>query len=147
MDDSNPELESFRQQWRAEVTARSKVDDSKGHRKNSFSQASKRKQPGPSRLAAGTATVEHDEEEDDAGSTAPVKGLDSGTNGPSTNTEDIVGFGNGATIREPRSALEHYERAVERESQGSLGDSLNLYRKAFKVSAQSNHSLCADDGP
>jgi len=34
---------------------------------------------------------------------------------------------------EPRSALEHYEKAVERESQGSLGDSLNLYRKAFKV--------------
>jgi F-box protein 9 len=35
--------------------------------------------------------------------------------------------------REPRSALEHYEKAVERESQGNLGDSLDLYRKAFRV--------------
>lgn len=35
--------------------------------------------------------------------------------------------------REPRSALEHYEKAVERESQGSLGDSVSLYRRAFRV--------------
>lgn len=34
---------------------------------------------------------------------------------------------------EPRSALEHYERAVEKECLGSLGESVNLYRKAFKV--------------
>ena len=31
------------------------------------------------------------------------------------------------------SALEHYERAVEKESLGSLGESVDLYRKAFKV--------------
>ena len=42
-------------------------------------------------------------------------------------TEDEVGE------REPESALEHYEKAVERETQGQLGDSLDLYRKAFKV--------------
>lgn len=35
--------------------------------------------------------------------------------------------------KEPRSALEHYEQAVEKEEQGSLGDSVALYRKAFKV--------------
>ena len=34
---------------------------------------------------------------------------------------------------EPTSALEHYERAVEKESQGSLGDSLAHYRKAYKL--------------
>ena len=34
---------------------------------------------------------------------------------------------------EPRSALEHYERAVEKECLGSLGESVSLYRKAFKV--------------
>lgn len=33
----------------------------------------------------------------------------------------------------PESALEHYERAVEKETQGSLGESLSLYRKAFRV--------------
>lgn len=34
---------------------------------------------------------------------------------------------------EPSSALEHYERAVEKENSGSLGDSLLHYRKAFRV--------------
>jgi len=34
---------------------------------------------------------------------------------------------------EPVSALDHYEKAVEREVAGKLGDSLNLYRKAFRV--------------
>ncbi len=35
---------------------------------------------------------------------------------------------------EPVSALEHYEKAVEREAAGSLGAALGLYRKAFRVS-------------
>ncbi|KAF1938956.1 hypothetical protein EJ02DRAFT_382688 [Clathrospora elynae] len=38
-----------------------------------------------------------------------------------------------AATREASSALEHYEKAVEKESQGSMGDSVNLYRKAFKL--------------
>jgi F-box protein 9 len=33
----------------------------------------------------------------------------------------------------PGSALEHYERAVEKETEGSLGESLKLYRKAFRM--------------
>ena len=40
----------------------------------------------------------------------------------------------GEQIRE-LSAVEHYEQAVEKETQGSLGDSLRLYRAAFKVRA------------
>lgn len=44
------------------------------------------------------------------------------------------GYVRGSSARaEPTSALEHYERAVEKETQGSLGDSLKHYRKAFKV--------------
>jgi F-box protein 9 len=38
-----------------------------------------------------------------------------------------------ASSKEPTSALEHYEKAVEREDQGRQGESLSLYRKAFKV--------------
>jgi F-box protein 9 len=34
---------------------------------------------------------------------------------------------------DPVSALDHYEKAVEREAVGNLGDSLQLYRKAFRV--------------
>lgn len=36
-------------------------------------------------------------------------------------------------FKEPVSALEHYERAVEKETQGQLGESLKHYRQAFKV--------------
>lgn len=35
--------------------------------------------------------------------------------------------------QEPVSALEHYEKAVEKEALGSLGDSLRHYRTAFRV--------------
>lgn len=34
---------------------------------------------------------------------------------------------------EPETALEHYEKAVEKEGQGQLGDSLSHYRKAFRL--------------
>ncbi|EMC99945.1 hypothetical protein BAUCODRAFT_30368 [Baudoinia panamericana UAMH 10762] len=36
-------------------------------------------------------------------------------------------------FREPSTALEHYERAVEKETTGQLGDSIKHYRKAFKL--------------
>ena len=39
----------------------------------------------------------------------------------------------GTCVVEPQTALEHYERAVEKEGLGSLGESVDLYRKAFKV--------------
>lgn len=31
------------------------------------------------------------------------------------------------------SALDHYEKAMEKEAEGNMGDSLQLYRKAYKV--------------
>jgi F-box protein 9 len=34
---------------------------------------------------------------------------------------------------EPNTALEHFERAVEKEAAGKLGDSLQHYRKAYRV--------------
>ncbi|KAJ5888627.1 hypothetical protein N7495_008668 [Penicillium taxi] len=36
---------------------------------------------------------------------------------------------------EPNSALEHFERAVEKEAAGNLGDSLQHYRKAYRLDA------------
>ena len=40
------------------------------------------------------------------------------------------------------SALDHFEAAVVREAQGNLGDSLNLYRRAFRVSSPLKASQC-----
>lgn len=37
------------------------------------------------------------------------------------------------TTKVPQSALDHFEEASKKEDEGSLGDSLNLYRKAYRV--------------
>lgn len=38
--------------------------------------------------------------------------------------------------REPQTALEHFERAVEKEGQGNMQESLIHYRKAYKVGTE-----------
>ncbi len=43
--------------------------------------------------------------------------------------------------KEPESALDHYEEAVEREAEGKLGESLSHYQRAFRVSSGAATSL------
>jgi F-box protein 9 len=135
MEESNPELESFRQQWRAEVSARSKLEDSKTNPKIIRAQPAKtlRKLSGLSKFSAEKSTRTEIVDEKESESIPAFQAFDSHASGKSVDIDDIEGYSNKIGSREPRSALEHYEKAVERESQGSLGDSLNLYRKAFKV--------------
>ncbi|KAG8410673.1 hypothetical protein J3459_016961 [Metarhizium acridum] len=49
------------------------------------------------------------------------------------------------------SALDHYEEAMEKEALGNMGDSLKLYRKAYRVSPKESASRYVDltnvDGP
>jgi len=138
MEESNPELESFRQQWRAEVSARSKSDDLKGKGRAGIASRPPRKPPAtsskstsePSKTEGLEEGAEEDSDEDGPKHQTSV----THKNQPVLDGEDVQGFADKSGSREPRSALEHYEKAVERENQGSLGDSLNLYRKAFKVS-------------
>lgn len=121
MEDSNPELEQFRQQWRAEVSARNQNDPNRGAK----SKAPRRPPPIASLSSNKIAP--------------PLKGIDeehipqvfSGYDGSAEKEEH--GKSSTAAVKEPQSALDYYEKAVERESQGVLGDSLNLYRKAFRV--------------
>jgi hypothetical protein len=129
MEDSNPELESFRQQWRAEVSARAKAEGNKASQ-TSTAGSSKlaRKPPAFNRLPSAGASKQLEEDEDHAGPQR-VSGFDAQRIEIVEHTE-----GSKTGSKEPRSALEHYEKAVERETQGSLGDSLDLYRKAFRVS-------------
>jgi F-box protein 9 len=128
MEESNPELESFRQKWKKEVSAKSKAEG-KSASNAGPSRSSRRPQAAP-RLATERAVKLGGEEDEYLESRASH-----GQDGASENPSDEYGESSkGKTrSREPRSALEHYEKAVERESQGSLGDSLSLYRKAFKV--------------
>lgn len=135
-ENTTEELEKFRQEWQKEVTARSKdvTSSSKSsrpvqttHRSSGTTQPERTAAPKfhkPYRDTEETGdegVYEYHDLED----TDEARKLGEGGEGVHPNNR-----------REPRSALEHYERAVERESDGSLGDSLNLYRKAFRVGLQ-----------
>ncbi len=122
MEDSNAELEQFRQQWRAEVSARTLHDG-----RDSKSTKIPRKPPPITSLASSRIVNPSKEEEDDV----EPHTYDS-FDGAQAEVEH--GESSKAVAREPQSALEHYEKAVERETAGNLGDSLDLYRKAFRVS-------------
>lgn len=128
MEESNPDLESFRQKWKEEVSAKAKSESKKASNAGP-STSSRRPQPAP-RLGKDRAVKpsEADEEALDPQISHKLAGA-SGL--PSDGYEE--NFGGSSTSGEPQSALEHYEKAVERETQGSLGDSLTHYRKAFKV--------------
>ncbi|KAH8597548.1 hypothetical protein B0O99DRAFT_78674 [Bisporella sp. PMI_857] len=125
-EDFNSELESFRRKWKEEVSAKAKADS---HKEQSVPGTSKlaRRPPAAPRITDKTPRLVDEEEED----FQPQNfiSLDIASNPTGSIVEEIPKQGS----REPRSALEHYERAVERETQGSLGDSLSLYRKAFKL--------------
>ena len=129
MDEHNPDLEIFRRQWQEEVTARASagaqrnVDDRKA-------EVQKAKAPLPplyqvqdevEEQVQGISTqAYHDLEDKD-----DTRRL--GSEGSNQHPNSLAAIG-------PRSALEHYEKAIEREDQGNLGDSVSLYRKAFRVS-------------
>lgn len=138
-DESNPELESFRQQWRAEVQAKRAAPGSSKQQQ----QPQQQRATGPSRAQATTAPVtgprgkppqpaqklpaqEQDDEYvqsrsfDEPAIAAQISSPEAAR--PKT-----------AEKGEPVSALEHYEKAVEKEAAGNLGDSLRLYRRAFRV--------------
>jgi len=125
------ELESFRQRWRAEVSARSK-------KQGNTSRTEEKPGPsGPGRPPKRALLL--------AQSSQHTRRNDTNDYEPRTfheidDKEIALQLGNEAVRPrakadnlEPQTALEHYEKAVERETQGSLGDSVSLYRKAFKV--------------
>lgn len=135
--DLNPELESFREQWRAEVRAKRPVASGSHH--HSSTSTVHISHAGPSRTAVAPGPPPP----------RPTAHLSSGKQKVVDTDEDYVetlSFDDpeptqplqparqkNKETREPVTALDHYERAVEKESQGSLGDSLMLYRKAFRV--------------
>jgi F-box protein 9 len=132
MEESSLDLESFRQQWKAEVSARSNASSSRVHAKEAAAHKS-RKLLGPSRLTPQNLPKGEEHHEEDLFNMPPFQGGIGHTKesfGDIEEAENVTGKGKS---REPRSALEHYEKAVEREAQGNLGDSLDLYRKAFRV--------------
>ena len=131
--DTNGELERFRRQWQEEVIARSRGVASPG--KSARPVAPLQRNGGtiqPGRTAAPTFHKAYRETEE-------VEELGDHSYHDLENKDETRKLGEAGdgvypkTREEPTSALEHYERAVERETEGNLGDSLNHYRKAYRV--------------
>jgi len=135
MEHTEAELDNFRRQWREEVSARAKPranraqepqvpartgESSKAPKKAGIVAGAPPSYAKP--LHEGWDEIEprtyHDLPEKETG-----RKLD----------DDAYGLTAAGTGKEPSSALDHYEKAVEKETQGRLGDSVSLYRKAFKV--------------
>lgn len=130
--EDNAELESFRRQWREEVARRTYHNrPSTTQRKSSVSSAARPSRFPPTRHAASECNEEEDEGE----------GLTAFDQGELAHVVERLSLGrvdedallSQIPRREPRSALEHFERAVEKEAQGNLGDSLHHYRKAYRL--------------
>ncbi|KAK7914762.1 hypothetical protein PG985_012465 [Apiospora marii] len=135
------ELENFREQWRAEV-ARSRTaatSSSTRPKAQAVSSSSSRAPPPPRKIEPSTnpkiaskiASHQHQEDDDDL---TRGQAFDEPA-GPAITPNTLAAFeqGPGETEKEPETALEFYEKAVDKESAGKLGDSLHLYRRAFRL--------------
>nr|OQO31964.1 hypothetical protein B0A51_00305 [Rachicladosporium sp. CCFEE 5018] len=131
--ETEAELAAFRQRWREEVTARNKKPEALLNKPTAQRRKASVHAP-PTVPAPSTARRRDDTHEVDFAPTAyhdlPDKEdrLKLGTEGQAHDRD--------VNPAEPSSALEHFERAVERESSGMLGDSLKHYRQAFRIDAK-----------
>ncbi|KAI3318533.1 hypothetical protein HD806DRAFT_526253 [Xylariaceae sp. AK1471] len=151
------ELESFRQRWREEVSSRSKnpatsPSSSQQPQQHQQSRLASQAQAGPSTSSASNRQARRHEppshnkgppttpstskigqlDDDDDYVPAPVFEDNSSTSKSLKGGQTLEGEDEGGP-KEPKTAIEFYENAVERESTGKLGDSLQLYRKAFRM--------------
>ena len=126
--EDNAELESFRRQWREEVTRRSKP-------KTGTPPAPTPTAPPLSRLPPTRHEAAHRNEVEEEG--PPLASFDPDELAQQVGELSVQPAEEDFSRREavePTSALEHFERAVEKEAEGNLGDSLTHYRKAYRVS-------------
>ncbi|KAI0397378.1 hypothetical protein F5Y17DRAFT_415294 [Xylariaceae sp. FL0594] len=144
------ELESFRQQWREEVSSRSRNTAASSQQQRPANRAGPTA-AGQLSAAAASATARQLRRHEPPAHTkrpAPSQGSKGGqidddedyTPAPVFEVDDrkaksgpLPDGGEEEKPREPTTALEIYEHAVERESTGKLGDSLQLYRKAYRM--------------
>lgn len=135
--ENEAELEAFRRRWREEVQSRNKNPQTQTSPERVKPQQRRKSTVQPSKPvahASSSSTKKADEVDYDHFVPEPYHDL--------PNKDDALKLGvdgqgqeqqRSKALHEPKSALEHYEKAVEKEGHGQLGDSLNHYRKAFKV--------------
>lgn len=132
--EAEAELERFREQWRAEV-ARNKQQETSSNDAARSQRPSRRKEQSSSLPLGGPSSGRRKDLADFSEEIEPraYHDLPDKEQGLKLGTEDQKRVKD--LYQEPSSALEHYERAVEKETQGQLGDSMRHYRTAFKVSS------------
>ncbi|KAF8475549.1 hypothetical protein BDZ91DRAFT_709893 [Kalaharituber pfeilii] len=137
--DDNTELElaRFRSQWQQEVSQRARGQQQQQSKLSATAAGPSRRRPSvltssrPSNFphavharTASTASPDGDDDGDGAGPSMPLGAV-----------QRILAPEEASASKDsiPTSAMEHFQKAIEKEAQGSLGDSLNLYRKAYKL--------------
>ena len=140
MEEPGSALEQFRRQWREEVSARSKHRDPKPtpHGQAEISKAGpsipkQRRASTRSPPTAHPANERNDEDEIENFGEDLRPNMIERIEGLGLQGVDDDDFTARRSSKEPSSALEHYERAVEKESQGNLGASLSHYRQAYRL--------------
>ncbi|KAI0977008.1 hypothetical protein F4678DRAFT_132056 [Xylaria arbuscula] len=154
------ELENFRRQWREEVSSRAKNPAAAAPASSSTSSPSTLQQhhnqpsrpanhggpsatsnrppprrheaPSHSKGSASTSKTAQLDDDEDYYIPAPVFDGDASSAAKAKGGHTLDGDADEAS-KEPKTALDFYEHAVERESAGKLGDSVQLYRTAFRM--------------
>jgi F-box protein 9 len=130
MDNSESELESFRRQWRQEVSARNQAHNAGGPSSQAAGSSTTSRQSFRRKAAPAVPSGVHAPRHGDHDLLEPISYHDLGEKELGRRIDDPP---EPTSPQEPKSALDHYEKAVEQETKGKLGDSMHLYRRAFKV--------------
>ncbi len=127
------ELEEFRLRWQEEVAARNRgitnAQSSSSRRGQNIERSLQAQPANGGRANAFVVNRAHEDEQ--TGNTYDFDDLEERENRLKLGKESSEEQPRGQ--KEPESALEHFERAVEKEAQGNLGESLLHYRTAYKV--------------
>lgn len=139
------ELERFRQEWRAEVKGRRRIDGT-----SFVPQASTLRSAGKVSEARASPVLEFRPATSPQKSTkspiAATTSLPDSTFGRSPSKTNAAEAGPSRVKARPQqTAVELYAEAVENEQSGQLNDALMLYRKAFKIDGK--YFLADGDGP
>lgn len=131
--EANSELESFRQQWISDLQSRAHEADTPSSSAAAAPAATSRprRRTGPS---SPTITKKHlPAVEDDE---YYLHGPTFDSMPPPSSSGHLLSDPPGKHEHDEKplvSALDHYEKAMEKEAQGNMGESLKLYRQAYRV--------------
>ncbi|RYP64236.1 hypothetical protein DL771_008860 [Monosporascus sp. 5C6A] len=144
-DQIQSELENFRKEWQAEVSARVRNPSASQPRPSNqavYSSTSSSSNRAPRRNEQShkeSASRAHNPPEDEDDHYVQTRSFDApepGRVGDGGGLYDCESGGLKGKVEEPQSAIDFYEAAVEKETSGKLGDSLQLYRKAFRMDSR-----------